>query len=509
MKAIISKLHFSETGAKARLVGLSGAMAWLLLAAGCSLAPQYEKPQLETVDSYKESFSAQASSLPKDQAGNWKVAAPSEQLTRGQWWTVFGDQQLNQLEDQAQGANQNLQAAVARLKESRAIEQTVNASKSPTLDAGFGPTREKDSPASQGQSHDDNVAAKTLWRAQATSSYEVDLFGRVSDSVAAAGADAEQNEALLRSVLLAVQADVAQNWFELRQLDAERVVFQRAVKLREDAVTFSQSRFDAGQIAELDLVRARSELATAKSDSMTVERQRAVSEHRLAVLLGQGPSQLSLPVNPLTPVQIMIPPGLPSTLLERRPDIAAAERTMAGANARIGVAKAAFCPSLTLTGSAGFESSSLTNLFNWSSKAFLLGPLTGTMLNVPIFDGGRRKGNLANAQAVYEEDVARYRQQVLVAFQEVEDNLSSLRILRDQTQTQTDAVNASTRAAAISRSQYNEGAVTYLEVIEAERSVLQTQRSAVQLAGVQAISTVNLIRALGGGWGALTGFART
>lgn len=504
MKTTLTKLHFSETGAKARVVGLSGAIAWLLLAAGCSLAPNYQKPEAHTPDAYKESFSEQASSLPKDQAGNWKVAAPSEQLARGQWWTVFGDEQLNQLEDQAQKANQNLQAAVARLKESRAVQQTVNAAKMPTLDAGFGPTREQDSPASQGLSHDDNVPAKTLWRAQASSSYDVDLFGRVSDSANAASADAEQSEALLRSVLLAVQADVAQNWFELRQLDAEVVVYQRAVKLREEAMKFSQSRFDAGQTAELDLVRAKSELATAKSDAMTVERQRAITEHRLAVLLGQAPSQFSLASTPLTPVQVVIPPGLPSSLLERRPDIAAAERSMAASNSRIGVAKAAFFPSLTLTGSAGFESSSLSNLFNWSSKAFLLGPLTGTMLNIPIFDGGRRKGNLANAQAVYEEDVARYRQQVLVAFQEVEDNLSSLRILQAQTQTQKDAVNASTQAADISRHQYDEGAAPYLDVIDAERSALQAQREAVQLTAIQAVSTVNLIRALGGGWGPIS-----
>jgi outer membrane protein, multidrug efflux system len=192
---------------------------------------------------------------------------------------------------------------------------------------------------------------------------------------------------------------------------------------------------------------------------------------------------------------------LPSSLLERRPDIAAAEREMAAANARIGVAKAAFFPSLTLTGTGGFESATLGDLFKWSSRAFLLGPLAGTALNIPIFDGGRRKGNLANARAVYEEDVAGYRQQVLVAFREVEDNLSDLRILESQTATQNDAVKASQRAADLSRLQYEEGEVNYLDVIDAQRTVLQARRSAIQLQGVQAASTVNLIRALGGGWG--------
>jgi multidrug efflux system outer membrane protein len=234
---------------------------------------------------------------------------------------------------------------------------------------------------------------------------------------------------------------------------------------------------------------------------MTVQRLRAASEHGLAVLLGKAPAEFSLAPTPLQPVNLRVPPGLPSALLERRPDVAAAERAMAAANARIGVAKAAFFPSLTLTGTGGFESATLGDLFKWSSRAFLLGPLAGTALNVPIFDGGRRKGNLANARAVYEEDVANYRQQVLNAFREVEDNLSDMRILEAQTQAQSDAVNASQRAADLSRTQYAEGAVDYLNVIDAQRSVLQAKRAAVQLQGVQAAATVNLIRALGGGWG--------
>jgi len=205
--------------------------------------------------------------------------------------------------------------------------------------------------------------------------------------------------------------------------------------------------------------------------------------------------------NPLRPVQIRIPPGLPSALLERRPDIAAAERAMAAANARVGVAKAAYFPALSITGAAGFESATLADLFKWSSRAFILGPLAGTALTVPIFDGGRRAGNLANARAVFDEDVAKYRQQVLQAFQEVEDNLSDLRILEQQVQTQDEAVQASSRAATISRTQYREGAVNYLDVIDAERTVLQSQTTAVQLTGLQAAATVNLVRALGGGWG--------
>ncbi|MFM0052990.1 efflux transporter outer membrane subunit [Caballeronia grimmiae] len=479
-----------------RWLGLPGLMASLLVVAGCSLAPTYEKPDVNPPAAYKET-----PTLSPSEAGTWKTAQPSEEMLRGEWWTVFDDPTLNDLERQAQEANQNLKAAAARVKESRAINQTARAGLFPTLDAGFGPTREKFSPASQFLPPDGNVPAQTLWRAQASVSYEVDLFGRVSNSVQAANADTEQSQALFRSVQLALQADVAQNYFNLRELDAEADVFARTVTLREEALKLVQRRFAEGDISELDVARARSELATARSDAMTVQRLRAASEHGLAVLLGKAPAQFTMAANPLKPVTVRLPPGLPSSLLERRPDIAAAERSMAAANARIGVAKAAFFPSLTLTGSGGFESATLGDLFNWSSRTFLLGPFAGTMLNLPIFDGGRRKGNLANARAIYEEDVANYRQQVLVAFREVEDNLSDLRILETQTTTQADAVNASVRAAQLSRRQYTEGAVNYLDVIDAERTVLQSQRVAVQLAGTQAVSTVNLIRALGGGWG--------
>ncbi|MEZ2351051.1 efflux transporter outer membrane subunit [Caballeronia sp. RCC_10] len=479
-----------------RWLGLPALMASLLVVAGCSLAPTYEKPDVNPPAAYKET-----PTLSPSEAGTWKTAQPSEEMLRGEWWTVFDDPTLNDLERQAQEANQNLKAAAARVKESRAINQTARAGLFPTLDAGFGPTREKFSPASQFLPPDGNVPAQTLWRAQASVSYEVDLFGRVSDSVQAANADTEQSQALFRSVQLALQADVAQNYFNLRELDAEADVFSRTVSLREEALKLVQRRFAEGDISELDVARARSELATARSDAMTVQRLRAASEHGLAVLLGKAPAQFTMAANPLKPVTVRLPPGLPSSLLERRPDIAAAERSMAAANARIGVAKAAFFPSLTLTGSGGFESATLGDLFNWSSRTFLLGPFAGTMLNLPIFDGGRRKGNLANARAIYEEDVANYRQQVLVAFREVEDNLSDLRILETQTTTQADAVNASVRAAQLSRRQYTEGAVNYLDVIDAERTVLQSQRAAVQLAGTQAVSTVNLIRALGGGWG--------
>jgi multidrug efflux system outer membrane protein len=343
--------------------------------------------------------------------------------------------------------------------------------------------------------------AQTVWRAQANISYEVDLFGRVASTVRAAHANTQQSEALFRSVQLALQADVAQSYFTLRELDAEQAVYRRAVDLRTEALTFVQHRAEAGEVSDLEWAQAKAELASASSDAMTVERQRAATEHALAVLLGKAPSEFTMAPRPLEAVVVAIPPGMPSSLLERRPDIAAAERTMAAENARIGVARAAYFPSLVLTGTGGYESSAFSDLFKWSSRSFLLGPLVGTAANLPIFDGGVRKGNLANAKARYEESVARYRQQVLVAFQEVEDNLVNLRILDGQTRVQGEEVAASTRAAELSRTQYEDGSVAYLNVIDTERVVLQARLTAVRLRGIQATSTVNLIRALGGGWG--------
>lgn len=462
--------------------------------AGCSMAPHYGVPEAPTAPAFKETYTGADGST-------WQQAVPAEAASRGTWWTVFGDDALNDLEARALAANQDLAAAAARVREARAVEHVEDAPLYPTLGAGFGPTRQQNASGSLGVPQTaPRPQAQTVWRAQGTVSYEVDLFGRVDSTVHAAHADTQQSEALLRSVQLALQADVAQNYFNLRELDAEMAVYRRAVDLRTEALTFVQHRMDAGDVSELEVAQAKAELASARSDSMTVERQRAASEHALAVLVGQSPSSFSVAANPLKAVTVVLPPGLPSALLERRPDIAAAERAMAAANARIGVARAAYFPSLVLTGTGGYESGNFSDLFKWSSRSFLLGPLVGTSLNLPILDGGVRKGNLANAHARYDEDVAKYRQQVLVAFQDVEDNLSALRILMDQTKVQGEEVAASTRAAQLSKLQYDDGSVAYLNVIDSERVELQANLVAVRLRGAHATSTVNLIRALGGGW---------
>jgi multidrug efflux system outer membrane protein len=484
-----------------RLFKGATAVAATLILAACSMAPAYHAPSAPALAAFKEiSPSWSQETATALDGSTWKAATPSEQATRGEWWKIFNDAVLDNLEHQALEANQDLKAAAARVKEARALNQVARSAYFPSIDAGIGATRQQPSAASQGLSDGTHVQPSTVHRAQANVSYEVDLFGRVASGVDAAKAETQRNEALFRSVQLALQADVAQNYFALRELDAEGEVYAHAVALREDSLKLLKSRFDEGDISEVDVLRAESELSTARSAAMTAARLRAASEHGLAVLLGKAPAEFTMPASPLQAVNLRVPAGLPSSLLERRPDIAAAERATAAANARIGVAKSAFFPSLSLTGTGGFESSSLGNLFKWSSRSFLLGPLTGTALSLPLFDGGKRRGDLANAKATYEEQAATYQQQVLLAFREVEDNLATLRILESQTRTQGEAVASSTKAATLLRTQYTEGQTNYLDVLDAQRSVLSARRDAVQLQGLQAIATVNLIRALGGGW---------
>jgi len=467
------------------------ALATGLLLAGCSLAPTYERPAVPAPAAFKEAAGS---------SEDWKPAQPADDRSRGDWWAVFADPALNTLEQQALAGNQDLQAAAARLRASRALRQAANSQWFPQLSAGFGPTRQKVSPASLGLAPDAPTSASTLWREQAAVSYEVDLFGRVASSVNAATADSQQNEALFQGVQLVLQADVAQGYFLIRELDAEQALYTSTVQLRTQTLALLQKRFDAGDTDELDLARARTELASAQAAALGISRSRADAEHALAVLLGKAPADFSLAASPLAPVTISIPAGLPSSLLERRPDIAAAERAMAAANARIGVARAAFFPSLNITGALGYESAQLGHLNDWSSRTFLFGPLAGTMLSLPVFDGGLRKATVAQARAAYEEDVADYRQTVLNGFHEVEDGLADLRILGSQQQAEDDAVQSARRAAQLSHLRYQEGSISYLDVIEADRSVLEQQQQAVQLSGERVRAAVGLIRALGGGW---------
>jgi len=346
-------------------------------------------------------------------------------------------------------------------------------------------------------------AATTSYQANLTASYEVDLFGRVSSNVSAARSDAATVEANYRSVLLSLQADVAQTYFRLRSTDAELETLRRTVDLRAENVTVNQRRYDLGDIGEFDLSRAKTELAIARSEAIGLERQRATTEHALAVILGKPAASFTAGATPLLDSSLMpaIPAGMPSSLLERRPDIAAAQRTMEGSNARIGVARAAMFPALTISAAGGGAGGAFSDIFRWSNRSWMLGAL----MSAPLIDGGRNRNNVIRSEAVLEESVAGYRQTVLTAFAEVEDNLAGLRVLSGQTREVEDALVSARRSADLAQKLYDAGRSSYLDLLDAQRNLASVQRSAVQLRGNRAVTTVALIRALGGGWDSPTG----
>lgn len=466
-----------------------------LVLAGCATAPEPPQLAVDAPAAYKEAAALEADAA----AGRFKPAHPAEAQTRGQWWTAFGDARLNELQAQAQSANPNLAAAAARVKAARALLRASEGERLPQLGASVGVTRQKQSPVDRGQAANVAVSPSTAWRAGFTASYEVDLFRRVGNSIDAAGADAQAAEASYHSVLLALQADVAQAYFQLRALDAEVALLDRTVGLREETAKLTEKRFNAGDISELDVARARTELATTRAESLARRGDRAKLEHALALLLGQMPAGFSQPASPLAADATVpqVPAGLPSALLERRPDVAAAQAQMMAANARVGLARSAIFPSLALTANGGYASYELSDLFKWNARTWL----ANAVLSLPVFDGGRNRAQIKRAESQLEESVAVYRQAVLGAFGDVEDSLSTLHSVRGQTEALDQAVVAARRAAELADKRYRAGEDSYLTLIDAQRNLLFVERQAVQLRGAWATSTVGLIRALGGGWG--------
>jgi multidrug efflux system outer membrane protein len=327
-------------------------------------------------------------------------------------------------------------------------------------------------------------------------SYEVDIWGRVRRASEAATADLQVSVADFETIRLTLHAEVAQTYFALRAVDAELAVLNSTVDLRQQTLNLIQDRFQGGASSDLEVAQAENALATTQADLAGVERQRETFEHALAVLVGKPPGTFHLTSAVLAGLPPEIPVGTPSSLLERRPDVAEAERAMAAANARIGVAKGAFFPEVKLTGSAGFESANFGTLFDWPSKLWAVGP----SISLPLFEGGRNTANYNRAESAYVEAVAQYRQHVLVAFQEVQDGLSGLRTLAQQAEAQARSVASAQRAYDIANSRYKEGSISFLDVVDVQRTLLQNQREAVQTLGQRYVTSVLLVKALGGGW---------
>ncbi len=467
---------------------LTGVAAASVLGAGCvSVGPDYERPTTEAARAYKAA-----------DTGDWKEGKPLDHVPKGDWWKVFGDAQLNALEAKAQRANQDLKAAFAVVNQARATARVARSEFFPNVEANPSFRRERFSP---NQEPDFGALTANSFHLPLDLSYEIDLWGRVRSGFESTRAEAAASTAAFYSLLLSLQADVAQNYFRLRALDAEVAVLQRTLELRREQLNIVASRFDIGLGAELDVARAETELAATEAELTTLARRRIELENALAILVGEPPSTFRIapltdPANGWDHQPPAIPAGLPSQLLERRPDIAQAERQLAADNARIGIAKAAFFPVVRLTGSGGFLSADVESLFNWESRAWSIGP----SVSLPIFAGARNLANLRRSRARFEESVARYRQRVLLAFGEVENAIAGIRLLDEQAAAQERAFSSARRARDLALESFTAGITGYLDVIDADRAALQTHRSNQELAGQRLIAAVQLIKVLGGGW---------
>jgi NodT family efflux transporter outer membrane factor (OMF) lipoprotein len=462
----------------------------LLMFPACTPGPKYARPTVATPPVYKELAPSEAG--PQSE---WKASQPQDQVIRGKWWEIFNDPQLNALEERVDVSNQNLKIAEAQFRQARDQIRINRSSLYPTVSAGPNITGEqysKNAPnpgPKYGQTQGDFVLPFDL-------SYEVDAWGRIHLTVQAATASAQASAADLETARLSIHAELAADYFSLRGLDAQKQLLDSTVVAYQKALDLTTNRYNGGLAAKVEVAQAATQLETTQAQAIDVGVQRAQFEHAIAALAGQPASTFSIPVSPLDMPPPKIPAGVPSDLLERRPDIAAGERRVAAANAEIGVAKTAYYPTLTLSAAAGLEGSSITNWFAWPSRFFAVGP---TLLET-LYDAGRRHAYTDQAWAAYDANVASYRQNVLTAFQEVEDNLAGLRILDEESKKQSQAVQSAELSLALSTTRYKGGLVTYLEVITAQSAALSNERVAVDLLTRRMTSSVLLIKALGGGW---------
>jgi len=469
-------------------------LACLTLAiTACSIGPQYKRPEVQVPAAYREAPPASFKAL-----SGWKEAQPNDGAARGKWWELFGDPQLNALQEQVDVSNQTLAVAEAQLRGARAAIGVVRAPLFPTVTSTVTATGTRQSLNRAAAGQNPSSATRSDYLLPLDTSYELDVWGRIRHNVEASTASAQASAADLETARLSIHAELAVDYFVLHGLDTQKQLLALTIAAFERALELTTNRYNQGVASQVEVLQARTQLETTRAQAIEVGVQRAQFEHAIAILLGKPPAEFTIPPEPITVQPPVIPTGLPSELLERRPDIAAAERRVAAANAQIGIAQAAFYPTVTLRSSIGLESSSLTNLFSWPSALWSL----GSSLVQSAFDGGRRRAVTEQAQAAYDATVATYRQTVLVAFQGVEDNLAVLRILEEEAQQQAKALQSAEAALLLALNRYKEGVTTYLEVITAQNAALAAARTAVDLSTRRMTASVLLIKALGGGWGA-------
>jgi NodT family efflux transporter outer membrane factor (OMF) lipoprotein len=431
----------------------------------------------------------------------WKVAQPKDHLVRGAWWEIFNDPQLNSLEEQANISNQSLKVAEAQFRQARALVQVARAAYFPTVTVGASFTRSRiseNAPGVGGTTGTTRASPKATsdYLLLADASWEPDLWGRVRRTVEASKASAQATAADLESTRLLVQAELAQDYFLLCVLDGQKQLLDETVIAFQKSLELTKNRYAAGVASKGDVLLAETQLKITQAQAIDIGVSRAQLEHAIASLIGKPASLFSIPVEPLLTVPPTVPVGVPSELLERRPDIAGSERRVAAANAQIGVAVAAYYPTVTLIASGGFQGSSLSKWLAWPSRLWSVGP----GISETVFDGGLRRAQTTAARAAYDGTVASYRQTVLTGFQEVEDNLAALRILEEEAEVQEEAVSAARQALAIAINQYKAGTVNYLTVIVAQAAELNIKTNALGILGRRMTASVLLVKALGGGW---------
>ncbi len=461
----------------------AAAAVLIALAGGCAVGPDYKRPEAAVSDAYKE-------------AAGWKPAEPRDDAARGRWWEVFADAQLGALIEQVEVSNQNVLAAEARYRQARAVAAASRAAFFPTLDANASIVRSRSPSGVLGGTTAGRII--TNRSAGLSSAWELDLWGRIRRAAESTATSAQASAADLAAARLSAQAELASDYFQLRVLDAQKRLLDDTTAAFAKSLELTRNRYAAGVAAKVDLVQAETQLKSTQAQALDTGVQRAQLEHAIAILLGRPPSQFSLAPTPLAAVMPGIPVGLPSDLLERRPDIASAERHVAAANAQVGVATAAFFPALTLSASGGFRSPDASQWFTVPSRFWSIGPA----LAQSIFDAGLRRAQSEQAIAAYDATVADYRQAVLEGIQEVEDNLAALRILGEEARVQDEAVSAGRESVELTLNQYKAGTVSYLNVVTVQTTQLNNERTAVGLLGRRLVAAVTLVKALGGGWSA-------
>ena len=473
LRAAMKHRRFAPAIVAAMLMPLSACMV---------VGPDYVRPTVITPDAYKE-------------IDGWRVAQPKDDLIRGAWWEIFGDPQLNALVAQVSVSNQNLAVAEAQYREAQALVREARASYFPTATIGIGANRSSSS-TTTGAGPASPRTAISNYSLPLDVSWEIDVWGRIRRTVESNQASAQASAADVEAARLSSQGALAQDYFLLRELDAQKQLLTETVAAFQKSLDLTEGLYSQGVDSEADVLQAETQLKTTQAQLINVGVQRAQLEHAIAVLIGKPASDFSIPATPLAGTPPEIPVGVPSELLERRPDIAASERSVAAANAQIGVAEAAFYPTVTLSASLGLESSSLGKLATAASRFWSV----GASISETVFDGGLRRAQTDFARAAYDATVATYRQTALSAFQGVEDNLAALRILEEEAGVQNEAVKAAEKSVVLTMDQYKAGTVSYLNVVTAQTIALTNETTAVQILGQRMTAAVLLVQALGGGW---------